>query len=133
MELTVSQPVNTETIKGGTYRAILTSLVQEETKGESQFDNTNPFFLRWIFTIKGKSKSVEIWSSSSTNFGPKAKAYAWACALLGRKLQPGEKINTEQLINCPCMIEVELGTDDRGFDKNKVLTVTAIPTDNEPF
>lgn len=133
MKLTVAEPRSVEVIKAGTFRAVLSSLTQEESKGPSAFENSSPYFLRWVFTVKGKNKSVDIWASSSTSFGAKSKAYGWACALLGRKLAPGEEIDTDQLVGCPCLIVVELETDDRGFERNKVLEVTAIPGDDEPF
>ena len=133
MKLTVTEPRSVEVIKAGTYKAVLTSITQEESKGPSAFENSNPYFLRWVFTIKGKAKSIDLWASSSTSFGPKSKAYGWACALLGRKLAAGEEVDTDQLVGCPCLVVVDVETDDRNFERNKVLEVTAIPGDNEPF
>jgi hypothetical protein len=55
-------------------------------------------------------------AASSCGLGPKAKARPWVESLLGRRLEPGETIDTDQLAPRDCQVVVR-NDPDTGFAK----------------
>lgn len=98
-------------IDDGVYDATLLSIEQCEPTAKSP--NQNPW-LKWTFHVYDSEEGQELTAASSTAFGPKAKARQWIEALLGKKLDAGEEIDTEGL--CPKDCQVVIKNDpDSGF------------------
>lgn len=98
MEITITAPA---TVPAGTYAASLVG-IEERTSREGVE------FLRWGFTVRDGTTFVEVSGASSTNTGPKAKAYRWFSGLLGHKPQPDERIETDALVGKACLVVLEL-------------------------
>lgn len=65
--------------------------------------------LNWRFLVTdGEHAGLHINDGTSPKFSidPPSKLYEWACALLGRTFELGDKIDTDDLIGLPCRIEV---------------------------
>jgi hypothetical protein len=99
----------------GIYRAKL----QKVDEQESQFtdDVTGEPKWQYIWTFELLEEGYEgntLTGWSSTNFGPRAKARAWAEALVGRQINSGENISGDDLIGKECHLMVSLKSGDRG-------------------
>lgn len=99
----------------GVYRARL----QKVDEQESQFmdDATGEPKWQYIWTFELLDEGYEgntLTGWSSTNFGPKAKARAWAEALIGRQITSGENISGDDLLGKECDLMITLKTGDRG-------------------
>ncbi|MDW8059231.1 MAG: hypothetical protein RMK01_04075 [Thermomicrobium sp.] len=90
-------------LRPGTYPGILTGLEAREADGRT--------FLVWSFEVRARAGTTTVKATSSASFGPRAKARGWLEALLRRPLQPGETIDTEDLLGLPCLLVV--GTRER--------------------
>jgi hypothetical protein len=65
--------------------------------------------LNWKFeVIEGEHKGWTLNDGTSPKFSidPPSKMYEWAVQLLGRTFEVGETIDTDDLIDLPCRIEV---------------------------
>lgn len=124
-----------EVIPAGIYTATLVALEEKENADETpRFENSKPTYYQWTFEIKGSTKTVEIRANSSTSFGTKSKAYGWACAILGRTIQPRESFDTDDLLGKPCKLTVKVEPGDNGFDRNRVSDILPMASDNnQPF
>jgi hypothetical protein len=72
-------------------------------------------FLIWHFAIDEEGyENVTLTAVSSTSFGPKSKARAWANAILRRELEDGEKFTEDDLKNKPVVLNIVLKNKDRG-------------------
>lgn len=100
-------------LEPGAYRAKLVSV--EEADG-TNFETGEPEpFRRWTFEITEEGyEGQEIFGSSSMAFGPRAKARSWVEALVGRKLERGEKVSEEELVGKECDLGIEMKETDRG-------------------
>ena len=101
-------------IPDGAFEATLLDLEvcepTENSKNQKQW-------LKWTFTVyDGSPEGQEMTAASSTALGPKAKARPWAEALLNRRLEPGEEIDTETLCPKDCQVVVK-NDPDTGFAK----------------
>ena len=107
-------------IDDGVYDATLLSIDLAQATAKSP--NQNPF-LKWIFHVYDSEEGQELSAASSLSFGPKAKAREWVEAIEGKKLQPGEEIDTETF--CPKECQVVIKNDpDSGFARvDKVLGI----------
>lgn len=77
----------------GVYRAKLIDL--EEAEGG--IDDKG--YIKWIFELLDEEyEDQTLRANSSKNFGPSAKARAWAEALLGRRIETGETVGNNELI-----------------------------------
>jgi hypothetical protein len=99
----------------GIYRAKL----QKVDEQESQFtdDVTGEPKWQYIWTFELLEEGYEgntLTGWSSTNFGPRAKARAWAEALVGRQINSGENISGDDLIGKECDLMITLKSGDRG-------------------
>lgn len=127
MKLTVS---DYQVIPEGIYDARLASIEQKHD------DSSDRDFLVWHFEARGKSgKTADVTGASSLSFGPKSKAYAWATALLGRKLLAREEVDTDDLRDHACKLVVKLENGDDGMQRNKISDVLAPEADPDeaPF
>ncbi len=94
------------TIKGaagvapGSYQARFSGIEEKESREGA------PYF-RWTFAADGPEGVRDVTGASSTNTGPKANAYRWLQALLGRAPVADESLDIEALIGRFCTIVVE--------------------------
>lgn len=104
----------TETVmEPGAYRAQLKKV--EEAEG-SNFDTGEPEkYRRWTFEIVEEGyEGTELLASSTMAFGPQSKARGWVEALVGRKIERGEKISKDELIGKEVDLGILLKETDRG-------------------
>lgn len=99
----------------GVYRAKL----QKVDEQESQFTDETTGEPKWqyIWTFELLEEGYEgntLTGWSSTNFGPRAKARAWAEALIGRQITSGENISGDDLVGKECDLMITLKQSDRG-------------------
>ena len=98
-------------VDDGVYDATLLSIDEREATVNSP--NQNPW-LMWTFHVYDTEDGQELTATSSFNFTPKAKARKWVEAILARKLDPGEELDTDSL--CPKDCQVVIKNDpDSGF------------------
>lgn len=65
--------------------------------------------LNWRVEItEGEHKGLIIFGSTSEKFNvdPPSKFYEWSCALLGRTIEVGDRVDTDDLIGLPCRFEI---------------------------
>lgn len=100
-------------LEPGAYRARLRGI--EEADG-SNFETGDPEkYRRWTFEILEEGfEGTELLASSTMAFGPRSKARRWVEALLGRKVESGEKIGLEDLQGLEVDLGVVLKETDRG-------------------
>jgi len=64
----------------------------------------------WTFEVDTGEETVEVQGMTSqkisTGRNP-SKAYNWLCAIAGRKLEPDEEIDTDELEGAECVVIVE--------------------------
>ena len=91
-------------IDDGVYEATLLSI--EERDATPNSPNQNPFLI-WTFHLYDTEEGQELTAASSTNFSPKAKARMWMEAMLGKKFEPGEDVDTDSLCpkDCQCVVK----------------------------
>jgi hypothetical protein len=94
--LRVEVPEDNPTIEPGTYAATFAGAEERAS------DSFGTFWL-WRFTVD----DVEVAGISSPKLTKTAKARAWAEALVGRPLEPGEVVDFETLTGRPCTVVVE--------------------------
>jgi hypothetical protein len=109
-KLTVSQGID---ISDGAYEGTLLGieLCQPTEKSPNQKS-----WLKWTFSVYDGAEEKEMTAASSCALGPKAKANGWITALLGRRLEPGEEIDTDQLAPKDCLLVIK-NDPDNGFAK----------------
>lgn len=98
-------------IDDGVYDATLLSI--EETAATPNSPNKNPWF-KWLFQVYDSDEGQEMSAASSMAFGSKTKARKWVEALLGKKLELGEEIETDTLCPKDCQVVVK-NNPDSGF------------------
>ena len=103
----------------GIYRAKVKDIVEQESPFLD--DNTGEKKWQYVWTFElledgYEGQTLRGWSS--TAFGPRAKARAWAEHLLGRKIVAGEKVSTDDLIGKECDLMLTLKETDRGSFAN---------------
>lgn len=94
-------------VPAGTYQGTFEGIEEKESKRDGA-----PY-LRWQFTVRTPAGNKDVSGVSSTNTGPKSKAYGWLSGLLGRKPQPDELIDDEALAGAACLVVLE--ENDDGF------------------
>lgn len=117
------QPV----LNRGIYPAVLVSIEPRESGGRS--------YLVWAFEIASRGGSIVVKTSSSTSFGVKSKARTWVEALLGRALQPGESVSTDDLLGARCLLVLGQRQRDDGSVFNTIEQVLPATDEEvvEPF
>lgn len=100
-------------IDDGSYGATLLEIREEEATPNSPNDSN---WLKWMFSVdNGTTAGVEMTATSSLRFGPKAKARLWVEALLGRKMEVDEEIDTTALVPRDCQVVIR--RDESGFSR----------------
>jgi hypothetical protein len=62
-------------------------------------ESANGEYRRWSWEIQeGPHAGQKVYANTSTNFGPQAKARQWVENVLGRELEAGEQIGTDDLV-----------------------------------
>ena len=81
-------------------------------------ESANGEYRRWSWEIlDGPYAGQRVYANSSTNFGPQAKARQWVENILGRELEAGEQVGTEDLVGGKHHLMVENAKrDGRTFD-----------------
>jgi hypothetical protein len=97
-KLTVTQGIS---IEDGVYDATFLGL---EVCQPTEKSPNQKAWLKWTFSVFDGAEEKDITAASSCALGPKAKARPWIEALLGRRLEPGEEIETDSLAPKDCKL-----------------------------
>jgi len=101
-------------IDDGVYDATLMSIEEQDPQAPSpRIPDPKPW-LKWFFHVYDTEDGQELTAVSSINFSPKAKPRKWVEAILARKLDPGEEIDTDTLCPKDCQVVVK-NDPDSGF------------------
>jgi hypothetical protein len=100
-------------ISDGAYESTLLGI--EQCQPTENSPNKKPW-LKWTFSVYDGAEEKEMTAASSTALGPKSKARGWVEALLGRRLEPNEQVDTDQLCPKDCLLVVKNDVD-TGFAK----------------
>ena len=98
MQIKIKSPA---TVPAGRYPAVFEGIEEKTSKRDDA-----PYY-RWQFTAHTAEGEKEVSGTSSTNTGPKSKAYAWFAGLLGRKPNPNESIDPGELVGTACVVVLE--------------------------
>jgi hypothetical protein len=81
-------------------------------------ESENGEYRRWSWKIlEGPHAGRKVYANTSTSFGPQAKARQWVENVLGRELEAGEQIGTEDLVGGKHHLMIEnVKRDGRTFD-----------------
>ncbi len=81
-------------------------------------ESENGEYRRWSWEIlEGPHSGRKVYANTSSNFGPQAKARQWVENVLGRELEAGEQIGTEELVGGKHHLMIEnVKRDGRTFD-----------------
>ena len=102
-------------------------------------------FLEWKFTLVTDDKfdGRDVWGRTTTKFttNPNCKLYVWAEAILGIHLPPRYRLDTDDLLDRQCRVEIareEYEKDGTTRETNKVRAVlpaigSLIAAEPEPF
>lgn len=117
-------------IEDGTYEATLLDIQVAQPTEKSPNQNE---WLKWIFQVyDGSQDGVEMMVGSSFSFSTKSKARGWVEALLARKMERDEEIDTDTLCPKECQVTVKLDLDS-GFKKIiDVMAPRKRPTPGRP-
>jgi len=110
-------------LPSGTYLAIITDVVLRE-------DGDRPYLL-WTFEVRHGNRTTLVRRPTSLHFGPKSTARAIAEAALGRKVRPGESVDTRDLIGCRVQVVVARGVRPDGGETNRIEAVLPAPVEDE--
>lgn len=109
-------------LQDGWHPAYLMEITDEETPEGWKMKPNSPRLWRWRFLVWAKPADIPTLrpefqnAVSSQAFSPGgggksvAKAYSWASELIGHKPQPGEAVNLDALMPCPCRVKMERST-----------------------
>jgi hypothetical protein len=99
----------------GVYRAKLRKVDEEESQFTDEKTGEQKWQYIWTFELLEEGyEGNTLTGWSSTNFGPRAKARAWAEALIGRSITSGENISGDDLVGKECDLMITLKAGDRG-------------------
>lgn len=116
-------------IDDGVYDSTLLNIELCEPTAKSP--NQNPW-LKWTFHVYDSEEGQELTAASSTSFGPKAKARQWVEAIMGKKLESGEEIDTDALCPRDCQIVIK-NDPDSGFARvQDVMAIRRRPPVTKP-
>jgi len=93
-------------IEEGIYEAKFKGIEQREVETEQ---GKREVFV-WTFEVDTGEETVEIQGMTSTKISTgrnPSKAYNWLSAIMGRKLEPDEEIDTDELVGKECVVIVE--------------------------
>ena len=124
MKLRVSKSVgNVVRLEEGIYPAKFVDVEKREASGRE--------FLLWSFEIVYDGKPIVVNGMTSTKITAGArpsKAYNWLCAIVGRKIDVNEEIDTETLKGKEVMVVIE----NRQFRDTEVSRVTDVKKKAQP-
>jgi hypothetical protein len=100
------------------YEALPPGLYAGQLLDIESRESTNGEYRRWGWEIlEGPYAGRKVYANTSTNFGPQAKARQWVENILGRELEAGEQVGTEDLVGGKHHLMVEnVKRDGRVFD-----------------
>jgi hypothetical protein len=100
------------------YEALPQGLYVGELFDIEPRESANGEYRRWGWEVlEGPYAGRKVYANTSTNFGPQAKARQWVENILGRELEAGEQISTEDLVGGKHHLMVEnVKRDGRTFD-----------------
>lgn len=106
---------DTADYEAGVYRARLVDLETAEGSVADEKTGLPRPYIKWTFELlEDGYEGRTIRGNSSMNFGPLAKARAWAAALLRRAIAAGEQVGEKELLGRECDLMVTLEENDRG-------------------
>src|SRR5918994_5701135 len=92
------------------YEPLLPGLYVGELLDVESRESTNGQYRRWCWEIlEGPYAGQKVYANTSINFGPQAKARLWVENILGRELEAGEQISTDDLDECCVVCKVKRG------------------------
>ena len=104
------------------YELLDDGVYEAEFRGIEERQKEDGVFYLWSFAVDYDGREIPVSGASSPKFGPKAKARAWAEAILGRAIQAVETVDVDALAGRPC--QLILGTVDRdGTQFNQIVQV----------
>lgn len=145
---TLEEAEERELIDDGTpFTATLVEVQLQERKKRDTNETLHRVGFKFRLKADDDFDGVAVWGSTSTKFVdfPGCKLKAWAEALLGQRLPPHYKLDTDSLIDRDCIVVIEKNewTDPRDGSpraRNQVGDVlptpenaTALAADIEPF
>lgn len=97
--------------------AFLLAISEEDTPAQWQMAKQSPRMWRWHFsvwevpTLIDRQSPEHQTAPSSKTFSPggkyqPSKAYLWTKELLGRDIQPGERVSLDPLMPIPCRVKI---------------------------
>lgn len=102
MQIQIKSP---STVPAGRYQATFEGIEEKTSKRDGA-----PYY-RWTFTARTSDGVKDVSGVSSTNTGPKSKAFGWLAGLLDRKPQPNEMLDASALVGRPCVVTLEENED----------------------
>ncbi len=100
------QEANLTRIEEGVYSAVFRGVEEREIETERGKRKV----LVWTFEVETDDGAVEIQGLTSTKVSTgrtPSKAYNWLCAIAGKKFEPDEEIDVDELIGSECVVIVE--------------------------
>jgi hypothetical protein len=104
------------TLSEGWHPAFLLAITDEETPAAWKMAEQSPRMWRWHFAVWETPQTMQQTperqsAPTSQKFSPggkfqPSKAYVWTCELLGRQIQPGERVNLDPSLPLPCRVKV---------------------------
>jgi hypothetical protein len=90
------------------YTPVRRRIYPARFEGTEERESDRGDYLRWGWRIVGGEFAGRmVFGNTSMNFGPQAKARGWLEAMLDRPIEPGEEIDSDDLIGKVYMIRVE--------------------------
>jgi hypothetical protein len=111
-------------LQPGVYPAIVAEVTVRERDGRT--------FLLWVFEVRySDNKTTKVRRPTSMNFGPKSMARAIVEAALNRRVQPGESVDTNDLLGLRVRVVIGRGVRRDGGETNRIEAVLPAPVEDE--
>jgi hypothetical protein len=111
-------------LQPGVYPAIVAGVDVKERDGRT--------FLVWTFEVRySDNKTTKVRRPTSINFGPKSTARAIVEAALNRRIQPGESVDTNDLLGLRVRVVIGRGVRPDGGETNRIEAVLPAPVEDE--
>ena len=96
------------TFKAPDHTPVPSGIYTAQFEGTEQRESERGPYVRWGWRIvSGKSAGRQVFDNTSTNFGPQAKARKRLERMLGRRIEPGEEVDPDDLTGELYTISVE--------------------------
>jgi hypothetical protein len=109
----------------GTYPAVIADVALRDEDGRP--------YLLWVFEVRHGNRTALVRRPTSLHFGPKSTARAITEAALGRRIRPGESIDTNDLLGCRVRVTVGRAIRPDGREVNRIERVLPAEDDEVPF